>query len=129
MVSCVSCNDHVPPESTIPTFWNPKLRAPIRFNPPAVRSYLPFVIKKTELVPAGRSTAQMFESIKASFEKKELGAPESGAMCYMLSKEGYLSDQDGQWHPHLMFFVPQADAATWGANLPGSPILGSEVTQ
>jgi hypothetical protein len=108
-----------------PDFWNPKLRAPICFNPPAARSYLPLIIKKTELVLAGQSKAQMFESIKAGLDKKELPTPESGAMCYMMSKEGYLSDQDGHWHPHLMFFVPQTDTVTWGANLPGSPILAS----
>src|SRR5579863_312804 len=33
-----------------PDFWNPKLRAPICFNPPAVRSYLPIILKKTDLV-------------------------------------------------------------------------------
>jgi len=106
-----------------PDFWNPKLRAPICFNPPAARSYLPLTIKKTELVLGGQSKAQMFESIKAGLDKKELPTPESGAMCYMMSKEGYLSDHDGHWHPHLMFFVPQTDAVTWGADLPGSPIL------
>jgi len=112
-----------------PDFWNPKLRAPICYSPPAVRSYLPLAIKKTELILAEQSKAQMFETIKASLDKKELPAPESGAMCYMLSKEGYLSDHDGHWHPHLMFFLPQTDAVTWGANLPGSPILGSSDPQ
>lgn len=50
-------------------------------------------------------------------------------MCYMLSKQGYLSDHDGHWHPHLMFFVSQTDAVTWGANLPGSPILASSAPE
>ena len=108
-----------------PDFWNPKLRAPICFNPPAARSYLPLTIKKTEFVLAGQSKAQMFDDIKAAFDKKELPPLEAGAMCYMLSKQGHLSDRDGHWHPHLMFFVPQTDAQTWGANLPGSPILAS----
>jgi hypothetical protein len=112
-----------------PDFWNPKLRAPICFNPPAARSYLPLVIRKTELVLAGQSKAQMFETIKAGLDKKELPTPESGAMCFMLSKAGYLSDHDGRWHPHLMFFVPQTEAVTWGANLPGSPILASNDVQ
>jgi hypothetical protein len=106
-----------------PGFWNPKLRAPICLNAPAARSYLPLTIKKTELVLAGQSKAQMFDSVKAAFDKKELPTPELGAMCYMMSKEGYLNDQDGHWHPHLMFFVPQTDAEAWGADLPGSPIL------
>jgi hypothetical protein len=112
-----------------PDFWNPKLRAPHCFNPPAARSYLPLVIKKTELILAGQSKAQMFDSIKTAFDKKELPAQEPGAMCYMLSRQGYLNDRVGHWHPHLMFFVPQTDAVTWGADLPGSPILASDDPQ
>ena len=112
-----------------PNFWNPKLRGPLCLNPPAARSYLPLTIKKTELVLAGQSKDQMVDSMKAAFDKKELPTLEPGAMCYMLSRQGYLSDRDGHWHPHLMFFVPQADAATWGANLPGSPILASDDPQ
>jgi hypothetical protein len=62
----------------------------------------------------------MFEDLKAAFDKKELSTLESGAMCYMTSKRGYLSDRDGHWHPRLMFFVPETNAPTWGADLPGS---------
>jgi hypothetical protein len=111
-----------------PEFWNPKLRAPICFNPPAARSYLRTTIKKTELVLAGQSKAQVFLTIRAALDKGEWPAPESGAMCYMMSKEGYLSDRDGHWHPHLMFFVPQTDPRSWGADLPGSPILAFKDT-
>jgi hypothetical protein len=106
-----------------PDFWNPKLRAPICFNAAASRSYLPRTIKKTDLILAGRTKAQMMETIVAAIDKKELPTMELGAMCYMLSKQGYLSDRDGHWHPHLMFFVSQADPAAWGADLPGSPII------
>ena len=106
-----------------PGFWNPKGRAPICFNAAAARTYLPRVIKKTELILAGSTKAQMIETITSAVEKKELPAMESAAMCYMLSKQGYLSDRDGHWHPHLMFFVSQSEPAAWGAGLPGSPIL------
>lgn len=41
-----------------PDFWNPKLRSPICFNAPAARSFLPLLIKKTELILAGRSKDQ-----------------------------------------------------------------------
>jgi hypothetical protein len=78
-----------------PDFWNPKLRAPICFNAAAARSYLPRIIKKTDLILAGRTKAQMMEAIVTGIDKKELPAMESGAMCYMLSKQGYLSDRDG----------------------------------
>jgi len=106
-----------------PDFWNPKLRAPICFNAPAARSYLPLLIKRTELILAGRSKDQMFAAIEAAIDKKELPTPESGAMCYMMSKQGYLNDRDGHWHPHLMFFVPLTEPASWGAGLPGSPVV------
>jgi hypothetical protein len=106
-----------------PDFWNPKLRAPICFNAAAARSYLPRTLKKTSLILAGRTKAQMMEAIAAAIDKKELPAMEPGAMCYMLSKQGYLSERDGHWHPHLMFFASQTDPAVWGADLPGSPII------
>jgi len=110
-----------------PEFWNPKLRGPICFNPAAARTYLPLTIKKTEWALDGQSNTQIAASLKAAFDKKELPSLEPGAMCYMLSKQGYLNDHVGHWHPHLMFFIPQADAKTWGANLADSPILADEV--
>jgi hypothetical protein len=107
-----------------PDFWNSKVRAPICFNPPAARTNVPQTIRKTKLILAGQSKVQMSENIKAALDSKELSTPESGAMCYMMSKQGYLNDRDGHWHPHLMFFLPLTDPASWGANLPGSPVLG-----
>jgi hypothetical protein len=107
-----------------PDFWNPKLRAPICFNAPAARSYLPQTIRKTKLILATRSKAQMVKDIKAALDRKELPPLESGAMCYMMSKQGYLNDRDGHWHPHLMFFLPLTDPAAWGAGLPGAPVIG-----
>jgi hypothetical protein len=106
-----------------PGFWNPKGRAPICLNAAAARSYLPRTIKKTDLILAGRTKAQMVEAIGAAVGKKELPPMDSGAMCYMLSKQGYLSDRDGHWHPHLMFFFSQTDPVAWGAGLSGSPIF------
>ena len=105
-----------------PLFWNPKLRGPICFNPPAARSILPLTLKRTELVLAGLSKAQIIDGIKA-FSKKELPPLEPGGMCYMLSRQGILNDSGGHWVPHLMFYVPQIDALAWGADLPGSPVL------
>lgn len=108
-----------------PDFWNPKLRAPICFNPLGARFNIPLTIKRTELILSGRSKAQMFDDIKAAFDRKEMPPLESGAMCYMLSKQGYLNDRDGHWHPHLMFFVPLTEPASWGAGLPGSPVVAA----
>ncbi len=105
-----------------PEFWNPKMRGPICFNPAAVRSILPLTIKRTELVLVGLSKAQIIESIKA-FYAKELPPVEPGAMCYMMSTQGYLNDSAGHWVPHLMLYVPLTDPKSWGADLPGSPVM------
>ena len=77
--------------------------------------------KRTKLVLAGKSKAEIMQSIKAAFYKKQLPMPEPGAMCYMMSKEGYLNDSVGHWFPHLMFYTPLK--VDWGADLPGSPVI------
>jgi hypothetical protein len=41
----------------------------------------------------------------------------------MMSSQGYLNDSAGHWVPHLMFYIPLADAKVWGADLPGSPVM------
>ena len=103
-------------------FWNPKIRVPLCFNPAAAQSILPLTIKRTDMVLAGLSKAQMIDSIKAGFHNKELPAPELGAMCYMMSRAGYLSDTLGHHVPHLMFYLPLTDQSSWGADLRGSPV-------
>jgi len=111
-----------------PDFWNPKLRAPICLNALAARSQIPLTLKKTEVILASRSKDQMAEAVNAAFDGKGLSPPETGAMCYMMSKQGYLNDRDGHWHPHLMFFLPLTDPAVWGAGPPSSPVLGFKST-
>lgn len=105
-----------------PQFWNPRLRGPICYNPAAARSILPITFQRTELILSGLSKAQAIEKIKAAFARKEMPALEPGAMCYMMSRQGFLDDSAGHWVPHLMFFVPQSEGAAWGADLPDSPV-------
>lgn len=108
-----------------PEFWNPKIRGVICFNPAAARSFLPIYLMKTKLVLAGKSKKEIVETVASALDKKELPVLEPGAMCYMLSKQQYLSDSGGNWHPHLMFFVPGDATKTWGGNLPGSPVIAA----
>jgi hypothetical protein len=104
-------------------FWNPKLRGPVCFNPPAARSILPMTYKRTEMVLAGQSKAQIIDGIK-TFMKQELPPLEPGAMSFMMSKEQYLTDNDRHnWMAHLMFYTPLMDGAVWGADLPRSPVM------
>jgi hypothetical protein len=112
-----------------PDFWNPKVRSPICFNPPAAKTFVPIFLMKTKLVLAGKSKTQIVQATASALDKKELPALEPGAMCYMMSKQQYLSDRDMSWHPHLMFFVSGDVAKSWGANLPGSPVMAADDPQ
>jgi hypothetical protein len=106
-------------------FWNPKLCAPHCFNAAAPPSVLPAYLERTKLVLSGLTKEQVEERMKAAVAKKVFGAPEPGSMCYMMSKQGYLNDAADHWHPHVMFFLPPTDAASWGANLKGSPVFAA----
>lgn len=105
-----------------PEFLNPDQRLPLCLNPPAAQTHLPLTLKTTELAFAGMSKTQMFDSIKAAFDKKELPPPAPGSMCYMMCKQQYFGRKHGNADPHLMFWFPQTDNVTWGAGLPGSPV-------
>jgi hypothetical protein len=104
-------------------FWNSKVRVPMCVNAAAARSYLLRITKITELGLAGRSEAQTNETIAAAIAKRELPPMEPGAMCYMMGKQGYGGDTVPHWPSHLMFFYSDTDPASWGANLPGSPVI------
>jgi hypothetical protein len=104
-------------------FWNPKLRAPICFNAAAARTVLAIYLKRTEWVIAGTSKSAMLDRSKADLAAKRTVTPESGAMSFMMSKQGYLNDQAGHWHPHVMFFLAHVEGADWGADLHGSPVF------
>lgn len=107
-----------------PQFWNPKLRGPVCYNPAATRSILPITRYRTKLAQAGVSKSRMFDEIRAAIARKELQAvPEPGAMSFMMSKDGNLGDGVGHWHSHLMFYIQGTDISSWGANLPGSPVV------
>ena len=109
-----------------PDFWNPKVRSPFCLNAEAVETYLPLTIMKTNLALAGKSKTELVAAIEAALDEKKLQPIGRGAMCYMMSKHQYLSDQGMSWHPHLMFFIPGGAAKSWGANLPGSPVLATD---
>jgi hypothetical protein len=105
-------------------YWDPKVRVPMCVNAAAARSYLLRIAKIAELALAGHTLAQVNEALAAAIAKKELPAMESGAMCYMMGKQGFGGDSAPHWPSHLMFFYTDADLASWGANLPGSPVVG-----
>ena len=106
-----------------PDFWNPKIRGPVCYNPAASGSVLAYTLRRTKLALAGDSKQRILDQVRAAVARNELPSPEPGAMSFMMSKDGYLSDADGHWHSHLMFHVAKVAGASWGANLPGSPVV------
>ena len=106
-----------------PEFWNPKMRAPLCWNAAAARYCVPLMVKKTQLVLAGKSKAEIAAGIRAALGGGEFPPLGAGAMCFMISRDGYLNDGAGHWHPHLMFFLHGEPASAWGADLPGSPVM------
>ncbi len=104
-------------------FWNPKQRAPECDNAASARSVLPYYLQRTHWVLSGLTRAEMLKRTKAEIRSGQITAPEAGAMCFMLSREGYLAAARGPWHPHVMFYGPPGPGSEWGANLAGSPVL------
>jgi len=110
-----------------PEFWNPKLRAPNCYNPPAVRSVLPQYLKRTEWALAGATRQQIIDNARAAFASGQFGPPEAASFSFMLSKQSYLGDAaGGPWLPHVMFFVASGQASVWAAGLDRSPVIGHD---
>jgi len=105
-----------------PNFWNPKMRGPVCFNPEAARSILPVTIERTKLAVAGKSKSEIIAANKQAYDKKELPRLEPGAMSYMMSKRACLTASCGNL-AHVMIYTPHVDPATWGADVPNSPII------
>ena len=105
-----------------PDFWNPKMRGPVCFNPPAARSIFPVTIERTKLAIAGKSRAEIVADNKEAYEKKQLPELEPGAMSYMMSKRACLTANGGNL-AHVMIYMPHADPATWGDGVPNAPLL------
>lgn len=109
-----------------PEFWNPRIRSPVCYNAAASRSVLIYTLARTKLAVAGDSRDKILDGVQGALARKELPLPEPGAMSFMMSKDQYLGDNEQHWHSHLMFHIPKVASATWGANLPGSPVVYDE---
>ena len=108
-----------------PQFWNPNIRAPHCFNSPAAKTVLPVYLMKSRLVLEGKPRAEIATALESALDKKELPALAPGTIVYMMSKQQYLNDRNMSWHPHLMFFLSGDAEKSWGANLPGSPVMAA----
>ena len=118
---CVVERAWMSPEDS-PDFWNPKMRGPVCFNPPAARSIFPVTLERTKLAIAGKSKSEIIAANKQAYDSKELPRLEPGSMSYMMSKRAYLT-ADGGNLAHVMIYAPHLDPATWGDGVPNSPLM------
>jgi len=102
-------------------FWNPRFRAPFCYNAPGARSLLPGYLTRTRWVIAGASQKEIAARDRTAWAAGKFPRPAPGAICYMMSKLGDLGG--GPWHPHVMFYFPEGQTPSWGANLKGVPIM------
>jgi hypothetical protein len=107
-----------------PERWNPKIRAAGCDNPQAARTVTEIAKLRTAMTLTGHSDAETATRIQAALRSKKIPPLAPGAMCYMMSKSSYLSDEGDHDMAHVMFYVPLKDGADWGANAAGSPVFG-----
>jgi hypothetical protein len=107
-----------------PNSWNPRVRAPHCFNPPATRTVLKEIEARAEWVMAGVNPSEIATRVQRAYAAHQFPMPAAGAMTYMMSHEQYLLDDDPHWMPHLMIYADNSlRDATWGADFAGAPVF------
>jgi hypothetical protein len=108
-------------------FWNPRVKTPICYNPPASRTVVPYTIFETKTALAGATEAEIRASLTTAIADKQLSVPENGSMAYMMSKDQYIDDHVKAWYSHIMIYTPKPLGAkageSWGADRVGSPVV------
>ena len=102
--------------------YDPRVRAPICFDPEAARSVMPYYELRTELGLEGNAPDQIAAGVEAAYAEGELPRRDRVSFAYMWSADQYLFEEAGAWHPHVMVFAPYYENAMVGGNEFGSPL-------
>jgi hypothetical protein len=102
--------------------YDPRIRAPICFDPEAARTVMPYYELRTKLGMAGKSPDQIAAGVKAAYAQGDLPQRVGVSFAYMWSADQYLFEEAGAWHPHMMVFAPYFENAMVGGNEFGSPL-------
>jgi hypothetical protein len=102
--------------------YDPKVRAPICFNPVAVRTVLPYQELRAKLAMEGKTPDQIATGVQSAYVKGELPKIEAVGFAYMWSADQYLAPGVGAWHPHMMVYTPYYTNAMLGGNQFGSTL-------
>jgi hypothetical protein len=111
--------------------WSNKvILAPHCLNAIAAESVLPEMRMRAALFMNGVAPSQIIDRIRTAYADGKLPAPAAGSLAYMLSPKQHLSDEDGPWMPHLMFYFPGSpDASVWGAGSEDAPVIDGGVDE
>jgi hypothetical protein len=102
--------------------YDPSVRAPICFNPPAARQVLPYYELRSKLGMEGKTADQIAEGVQAAYAKGQLPRRDEVSFAYMWSADQNLASGIGHWHPHMMIFAPYYDNSQLGNNQFGSAL-------
>ena len=102
--------------------YDPKVHAPICFNPAASRTVMPYYELRSKLAMESKTPEQIAEDLQAAYVKGKLPKREGVSFAYMWSADQYLASGVGHWHPHMMVFAPYYENSMLGGNPFGAPL-------
>ena len=102
--------------------YSPEVRAPICFDPEAVRTVLPYYELRTRLGMAGLTPDEIAAGVETAYATGELPPRDGVSFAYMWSADQNLVPSIGAWHPHIMIFAPYYENDMIGGSAFGSPL-------
>ena len=102
--------------------YDPKVHAPICFNPAASRTVMPYYELRSKLPMEGKAPEQIAEGVQAAYAKGVLPKRDQVSFAYMWSADQHLAPGIGHWHPHMMVFSPYYENSMLGGNDFGPPL-------
>ncbi len=102
--------------------YDPKVHAPICFNPAASRTVIPYYELRSKLGMEGKTPEQIAEGVQAAYAKGELPKRDVVSFAYMWSAHQHLGPGIDAWHPHMMVFSPYYENSMLGGNEFGAPL-------
>jgi hypothetical protein len=102
--------------------YDPSVRAPICFDPKAVKEVMPYYELRTKLAMDRKDPQQIAEGVQAAYARGDLPKRDGVSFAYMWSADQDLGSGIGHWHPHVMVFAPYYDNSMVGGNTFGAPL-------
>ena len=102
--------------------YDPKVLAPICFNPEASKTVMPYYELRSKLGIEGKTPDQIAEGLQAAYVKGGLPKRDQVSFAYMWSADQHLGPGIGHWHPHMMVFCPYYENSMVGGNEFASPL-------